>query len=623
MGKLLDSIHFPEDLRKLPLEELKPLAREIRAFLIHHISKTGGHLASNLGIVELTLALHYCFHMPEDKIVWDVGHQAYVHKILTGRKEQFHTLRQLDGLSGFPKPNESLYDCFATGHSSTSISAALGMAKARDLKGRHNYVVAVIGDGSMTGGLAYEALNNAGRSNTNLIVILNDNQMSIRSNVGALSRHLNDIRTEPAYLGAKKEVHEFLHKLPLIGKPIDKAIERAKDSIKYLLVPGCLFEELGFQYIGPVDGHQVTELVRVLNKIKKMNGPILLHVHTVKGKGYRYAEDLPWDYHGVGQFDIKTGKPKKSSNGLTYSQVFGHKLVELAKENPRIVAITAAMQSGTGLDEFEAAFPKRFFDVGIAEQHGVTFAAGMAEEGFVPVFAVYSTFLQRGYDQLIHDVCMQNLHVVFAIDRAGIVGADGETHQGVFDLSYLSHMPNMTILSPKNQWELEEMLTFAVNAAGPVAVRYPRGEAVQVYQEKQEPVVYGKAEVLEEGRYLAILAEGAMISFAKEARDALVKEGLTPVLVNVRFIKPLDKSLIRKLSEICDYLVTVEDNVISGGLGAQVMETVCQESLPCKVHSIGLPDQFIEQGSPKELYQRYGLDGEGIRRKIKDFITEV
>lgn len=598
------------------------LCKELRKFLLQKVSKTGGHLASNLGVVELTVALEYCFDLPKDKIVWDVGHQAYIHKILTGRKEGFDHLRQLDGLSGFPKPNESDCDAFAAGHSSTSISAALGLAKARDLMGGKEHVIAVIGDGSMTGGLAYEALNNAGKEHTNLIVILNDNQMSIDTNVGAMSRHLNNLRTSNQYRGWKEAVKQFRNNVPVIGEGTYQVLKNVRDGAKMLLTHGALFEQLGFKYIGPVDGHDLPELIELLQNVKEMNRPVLIHVKTIKGKGYPYAEERPWDYHGVGAFDLKTGLPT-SKGGKSWSAVFGEKMVEIGKKNPKVVGITAAMSSGTGYEKFQRAFPKRFFDVAIAEQHGTTFAAGLAKGGITPVFAVYSSFLQRAYDQIVHDVCMQNLHVVFAIDRAGIVGADGETHQGVFDLSFLSHIPNMTVLSPKNGWELEEMLDFAVNKwDGPIAVRYPRGTAETAFSENKQPIEYGKAELIQEGEKIAILAEGHMLKAAADAAKLLEADGFHPMLVNMRFIKPLDEAMLRKAAENCAHIVTVEDNLRRGGFGSKVMEFYGDKGIQADILNLAFPDKYIEQGTQAQLFERYGLDAAGIYESVKKRLGE-
>lgn len=622
MGGLLERIHTTEDIKKLNETELTLLCKELRRFLLCHVAKTGGHLASNLGVVELTVALAYCFDLPQDKIIWDVGHQAYIHKILTGRKDTFDTLRQIDGLSGFPKPNESEYDAFATGHSSTSISAALGLAKARDLIGGKEQIIAVIGDGSMTGGLAYEALNNAGKENTNLIVILNDNQMSIDTNVGAMSKHLSNLRTGNRYRELKEGFKQFRDKVPVIGKSTYFVLEKMRDSAKLLLTQGALFEELGFKYIGPVDGHDLHELLELFQNIKNIEGPIMIHVKTIKGKGYRYAEERPWDYHGVGAFELKTGKPL-SKGGKTWSAVFGEKMVEIGRNNSEVVGITAAMSGGTGFEDFQKAFPKRFFDVAIAEQHGTTFAAGLAAGGMVPVFAVYSSFLQRAYDQLVHDVCMQKLHVVFAIDRAGVVGADGETHQGVFDLSFLTHIPNMTVLSPKNDWELREMLEFAVNRHnGPVAIRYPRGSAVTAFAEFRQPIAFGKAELIQEGEGVALLVEGHMLPQAMEAAKLLEADGYRPMTVNMRFMNPLDKNILRLAAEKCSHIFTVEDNLRKGGFGSKVLEFYGDENIQIDVQNLAFPDQYIEQGTQAQLFARYGLDGEGIYRSIKKRLGE-
>lgn len=623
MSDILDKIQENGDIKKLSVEELKGLCKELRRFLLRSVSKTGGHLASNLGVIELTVALEYCFDLPEDKIVWDVGHQAYIHKILTGRKERFPTLRQLDGLSGFPKPRESECDAFAAGHSSTSISAALGMAKARDLLGGKEHIIVVIGDGSMTGGLAYEALNNAGRENTNLIVILNDNQMSIDTNVGAVSRHLNNLRTGGRYQKLKEQFKQFRDNVPVVGKVTYDVLEKARDGVKHLFLHGAMFEELGFKYIGPVDGHDLKELLELFENVKHMKGPVLIHVKTVKGRGYRYAEEHPSDYHGVGPFDLKTGK-QLSSGGESWSDVFGRKILEIGAENENVVGITAAMAGGTGFDAFQSAFPERFFDVAIAEQHGVTFAAGLASRGVVPVFAVYSSFLQRAYDQIVHDVCMQNLHVVFAVDRAGIVGADGETHQGVFDLSFLTHIPNMTVLSPKNGWELAEMLDFAVNRwDGPIALRYPRGKAETAFAEHKEPLEYGKAELIQDGENIAVLAEGHMLKAAADAVEQLKADGYRPMLVNMRFINPLDGEMLLKAAEKCRYIFTVEDNLRKGGLGSRVLEFYSDtKGARASVTNLAFPDRYIEQGTQAQLFARYGLDAEGIYKSIKKRLGE-
>jgi 1-deoxy-D-xylulose-5-phosphate synthase len=621
LEKLLDSIKKANDIKKIKIEKLPQLAAEIRRFLLEHVSKTGGHLASNLGIVELTMALHYCFNPEKDRIVWDVGHQAYVHKLLTGRKDKFNTLRQLDGLSGFPKPNESICDAFAAGHSSTSISAALGMVMARDLKKTNEKIIAVIGDGSISGGLAYEGLNNTGRSNRDIIVILNDNQMSISTNVGAMSKHLRDIRTEPAYLNAKAGVHKILSKVPVLGKPIDKTVEKIKNTIKYMLFSGIMFEEMGFTYVGPLDGHNTSELIRTFRKIKNMHGPILVHVKTVKGKGYRFAEKMPWKYHGVTAFNLKTGKPI-SKKGKSYSAVFGDKMISMAEKNKNIVAISAAMVSGTGLDGFQLRFPERTFDVAIAEQHAVTFAAGLAIRGLTPVFAVYSTFLQRAYDQIIHDVALQNLHVVFAIDRAGVVGADGETHQGIFDLSYLQHIPNMTIMAPSTGDELERQIEFAVGMTTPVAVRYPRDTAFEYENCEKYSIEYGKARLIRDGNTVAVISCGAMLKEVIEAEKMLNADGYFPMIYDARFIKPLDKEMVKICCQKCKNIVTVEDNVKEGGFGSVIKLTAVDLNRDCKVTNLGFEDKFIEQGTREQLLKRYGLDGESIYRKVKEIFED-
>ena len=619
---MLNEIDFPKDIKNMDEKTLKQLAKEIRYFLIKSVSKTGGHLASNLGVVELTLALHYCFDLPDDKIVWDVGHQAYIHKILTGRKKQFCKLRQLNGLSGFPKPHESEYDVFAAGHSSTSISAALGIAKARDLKGGQNHVIAVIGDGAMSGGLAYEALNNAAKENTNLIVILNDNEMSISNNVGAMSRYLTHLRTDSAYIQAKESFQNFSKKIPVVGNMANFLFDKMRLSAKFFLLPGMLFEEMGFHYIGPINGHNLLELNEVFQNVKQMRGPLLIHVKTKKGKGYRYAEQQPSKYHGVGKFDMKTGELIGVTDKEDYSAVFGKKLTELAEKNTNILALTAAMASGTGLLGFQKKFPKRFFDVAIAEQHGVTFSAGLACQGMIPVFAVYSTFLQRAYDQIVHDVCMQKLHVIFAIDRAGIVGADGETHQGVFDIAYLSHIPNMTLLSPKNKWELQDMLDFAVQYPYTIAIRYPRGTASEQFENNRQQIVYGKSEVIQNGEKIALLAEGHMITFAMEAAEKLKQQNITALVVNMRFLKPLDEQILKQAANCCEYIVTIEDGVKQGGFGSKVLEYYSENGIyGVKVICLGFPDKYIEQGTTQELYKLYGLDGEGIYENIAKIMS--
>jgi len=617
----LERINGPEDLKKLKPQSLPKLCSEIRRFLVENISKTGGHLASNLGVVELSVALHYSFQSPKDKIIWDVGHQAYIHKILTGRRDRFDTLRQEGGISGFPKGKESEHDAFDTGHSSTSISAALGYCISRDLKKEKNHVIAVIGDGSMTGGMAYEALNNAGRSNSNLIVILNDNQWSISENVGALSRYLNELRTAPAYLGAKADVNRILKQIPVVGEKTARFIERTKEGIKYFFIPGILFEELGFKYVGYIDGHNIDDLLKILKKVKKMSGPVLLHVQTTKGKGYNQAEKLPWKYHGVESFDIETGKPIQVKIWDTYSEVFGRTLLKLARQNNKIVAITAAMPSGTGLMDFKAELPERFFDVGIAEPHAVTFAAGMAKGGFRPFFAVYSTFLQRCYDQILHDVCLQNLPVVFAIDRAGVVGSDGDTHQGLFDISFLSHLPNMTIMAPKNKSELVSMLVFASEWNGPAAIRYPRGAASRVLKKFNTPIQYGKSETIAKGEKFCVLSVGSMMDMAFSVFMRLKEEGHNPGLINVRFVKPLDDDMIESL-KLYDHIFVMEENIASGGCGSGILERANEKGICLKsFHRLAFPDEFAEHGERDQILKRYKLDEENIYQRIKSTIT--
>ena len=629
---ILNKIGSPDDLKLMDINELGELSQEIRRFLVKTISRTGGHLASNLGVVELTIALHYCFSTPEDKIVWDVGHQSYVHKMLTGRKEQFDHLRKFDGMSGFPKSIESEHDAFNTGHSSTSISAALGMAVARDISGGLNKVIAVIGDGSMTGGLAYEGLNNAGSRNTDLIVILNDNEMSISRNVGAISRHLTEIRTSQGYLNTKERVKSILAKLPVIGGRLERLLDRTKNKLKDVLVKGGIFHDMGFNYIGPYDGHDIAQLLRVLNQVRDMKGPILLHVYTKKGKGYDKAEYSPASYHAISSFNVNTGKQHADKAKASYSDVFGNKLVSLAAKDKRIVAVTAAMPDGTGLGAFAKKYPDRFFDVGIAEGHGVTFSAGMAKEGLVPYFAVYSTFLQRGYDQVLHDVCMQNLHVVFAVDRAGIVGEDGETHQGIYDISYLMHIPNMHILCPKNQRELEDMLEYAAKLDGPAAVRYPRGKPTNAFDALENemgynPLVKGKSEVifLGERADIAIVALGTMTEFAFKAHEMLKRIGVSAALINARFAKPIDKDLPARLKAF-KFVFTIEDNCIIGGFGEKLMSEIFEtakdgEARPF-VYNLGFPDKFIEHGSKSEILKLYRLDAEGIFNTVNSKIKE-
>jgi 1-deoxy-D-xylulose-5-phosphate synthase len=619
---ILEAINKPHDLRKLSNDKIKLLAEEIRHFLICSVSKTGGHLAPNLGVVELTLAIHKVFNSPVDKIVWDVGHQSYVHKILTGRRDEFCTLRQLGGISGFPKNSESAHDAFGTGHSSTSISAALGIALARDIAGDKESVIAVIGDGSLTGGQAYEALNHAGHSGTNMIVILNDNEMSIAKNVGAISEYLSKMRTEPKYTKVKQDIEFLLRRIPAIGDSVAKTVERVKDSLRYLLVPGVLFEELGFNYIGPIDGHNFELLSEVLEKAKKMQGPILIHVLTCKGKGYKPAECNPDKYHGVGPYCIESGEVIKNGNTPTYTSVFGDTLLDVAKQDQRIVAITAAMPEGTGLKKFAAQFPKRFFDVGIAEQNAVTMAAGMATKGIRPVVALYSTFAQRAYDQILHDICLQKLPVLFALDRAGIVGEDGPTHHGLFDYSYLRHIPNLAIMSPKDEDELRHMIFTAVKMNGPVAIRYPRGSGLGVSMDKPlQQLTIGAAEELKSGTDVVFLAVGSMVEPCIVARELLAAKGIKAGVVNARFIKPLDEQMLRKLSRDVRIIITVEENILAGGFGSAVLEYINTQSFNgVKVLRLGFPDQFIEQGTRTQLLEKYGLHAEGIASAVSSFV---
>lgn len=609
--KILDNVNYPEDIKKLNLNELQSLADEIRSFLITSISKTGGHLASNLGIVELTIALDRAFNMPEDKIIWDVGHQAYVHKMLTGRKNRFATLRKFGGMSGFPKPSESKYDMFATGHSSTSLSAALGMATARDIKGEKYNVIAVIGDGALTGGMALEALNDIGVSNTNLIVVLNDNEMSIAPNVGSIASYLSKIRTDPAYLNLKIDVENILKRIPAVGSSLYKSIERLKESLKYLLVQGMVFEELGYTYLGPIDGHNIQKLTEVFERCKKIKGPVLIHIVTKKGKGYSYAEKNPDRYHGVGPFDITTGEIK-SCNKITYSEAFGEEIINEAKVNDKIVAITAAMPDGTGLKNFSKIFPKRFFDVGIAEQHAVTFAAGLAANGMKPVFAVYSTFLQRAYDQVIHDVCLQNLPVLFAVDRAGVVGEDGETHQGVFDISFLHSIPNITILSPKDIAEFRMMLKWCFKYEAPCAIRYPKGSDEDVVFDTYDKINKGQWEILNEGKTAAILSVGKTVQFAFEANNKLKQKGINCDVINCRFIKPIDETMLDNIMKKHDIIFTVEDNYKSGGFGSMVLGYAANKKYKGNIIVSGYPDEFIPHGSRDILYKKYGIDADGL-----------
>ena len=612
----LEQIQKANDIKKLKDEELDELALEIRKFLIEKISRTGGHLASNLGVVELTMAMHLNFDLPEDKIIWDVGHQSYTHKILTGRKDGFDDLRKYGGMSGFPKRKESDCDAFDTGHSSTSISAGLGYVCARDILGEDYHVISVIGDGSLTGGMAYEALNNAATLKTNFIIVLNDNKMSISQNVGGMSQYLDGLRTAEAYTDLKNAVETVVGSIPIGGEKLVKHMRKTKSSIKQLFVPGMFFEDMGIKYLGPVDGHNLKALCRAFKEAKRVKGPVLLHVLTRKGKGYLPAEQDPSKFHGTGPFDIVTGEPLTKSAKDSYTDVFSKVMLDLGKKDERLVAITAAMEDGTGLAAFHKHLPDRFFDVGIAEGHGVTFAAGLAAAGLHPVFAVYSSFLQRGFDQIIHDVCLQKLPVVFAIDRAGLVGSDGETHQGDFDLSYLSMVPNMTVMSPKNKWELADMLRFAVKMGAPAALRYPRGTAYDGFKEYRQPIVYGKSEAIFEEDSIAILSVGHMFETAVRVREQLKDTGYNCTLINARFVKPIDEEMLLALAGEHELLVTIEENVKSGGYGERVLDFVSRKGLKMKVLMIALPDDYIEHGSVDVLRREVLMDDESIAKRI-------
>lgn len=619
---MLERIQKENDIKSIDREDLPILAQEIREFLVEKVSRTGGHLASNLGVVELTMAMHLSFDLPEDKIIWDVGHQSYTHKLLTGRRDGFDALRAYGGMSGFPKRRESPCDAFDTGHSSTSVSAGLGLVEARDIKGEDCYVVSVIGDGALTGGMAYEALNNASHLKTNYIIVLNDNHMSISENVGGMSRYLNHLRTADLYTGLKKGVTGMLEKVPVVGDPLIDKIRKTKSSIKQLVVPGMLFEDMGITYLGPLQGHNIPMLCRAFREAKKVKGPVLLHVMTQKGKGYAPAEEAPDKFHGVGPFDIISGETLDKKKKDSYTDVFGKVICAEAAGNPDIAAITAAMADGTGLTQFSRRFPRRFFDVGIAEGHAVTFAAGLAAGGMKPVLAVYSSFLQRGYDQIIHDVALQNLPVVLAVDRAGLVGSDGETHQGIFDLSYLSAVPNMTVLSPKNKWEMADMLRFAVHYDGPVALRYPRGTAYTGYEEYRAPVIYGKSEVIYEEEDIAILSVGHMFEEAVKVWEGLKEEGYSASLVNARFIKPMDEEMIRKMSRKHKILVTIEENVATGGYGERVLEYTSREGLDVRVLPLALSDAYVEHGSIDVLRKANGIDSGSMTKTILDAVKE-
>ena len=614
---VLDRINQPNDIKYLSETQLEELPGEIRQFLIEKISHTGGHLASNLGVVELTIALFRTFDLPEDKIIWDVGHQSYTHKILSGRRMEFDELRQYGGLSGFPKRKESPYDSFDTGHSSTSISAGLGIAQGRDILGEDYKVVSVIGDGALTGGMAYEALNNAARMKKNFIIILNDNKMSISENVGGMSRYLGGLRTGAGYNDLKKNVADTLERIPVVGGRMIDKIKRTKNSIKQLFIPGMLFENMGITYLGPVDGHNIPALCKVLKEAQKLDHAVLVHVLTKKGKGYEPAEKNPAHFHGVSPFDIKTGKPLAEKKYPTYTDVFSKKLCQLGETHPELVAVTAAMPDGTGVAAFGKKFPDRFFDVGIAEAHAVTSAAGMAAAGLRPVVAVYSSFLQRGYDQILHDVCIQNLPVLFAVDRAGLVGSDGETHQGIFDYSYLTSIPNMSVAAPKNLWELRAMLDFAMDYKAPFAIRYPRGTAYRGLKEFMQPIAYGKGEIIYEEENIALLAVGSMVSTGEHVREKLKEEGVSCTLANARFVKPFDKELVDRLAKNHRLIVTMEENVLQGGFGLPVTAYIHEHYPQVKVMNIALPDAYVEHGNVSVLRKGLGIDSDSIIQRLK------
>lgn len=616
---MLEKIQKPNDIKKIPADQLPALAEEIREFIIESLSKTGGHLASNLGVVELTIAMHRVFDLSKDKLIWDVGHQSYTHKILTGRKDGFETLRREGGISGFPKRSESDCDVFDTGHSSTSISAGVGYVRARELKKENYSVVSIIGDGALTGGMAYEALNNAASLKSNFIIVLNDNEMSITENVGGMSSYLSGLRTASAYTGFKMDVTKALNRIPGIGPGMVDAMRKTKSSIKQIIIPGMLFEDMGLTYLGPVDGHNIPQLIKTFQEAKRFEGPILVHVLTQKGRGYEPAMRHPARFHGAGPFDVKTGLPVGKSNP-TYTDVFSTVMRKMGDRRKDVAAVTAAMMTGVGLKRFSNMFPDRCFDVGIAEEHAVTFAAALSLGGITPVVAIYSSFLQRAYDQIMHDVCMQNLHVVFAIDRAGLVGYDGETHHGIFDLSYLGSMPNMTILAPKNLWELSDMIKFAVDYDGPIAVRYPRGEAYTGLKEFRAPICLGKSEVIHEGSRVALLAVGSMVKMAEEVQKQLKERmDMDAALVNARFVKPIDEELLRSFADTYELVVTLEENVKDGGFGERVLAFAEEEDLPFGVEIIALPDRFIPHGSVSYQMKQVGFTPEDICGRIEEY----
>ena len=615
---LLETIKKANDIKKIPPDKFPQLAEEIRAFLLDHVSRTGGHLASNLGAVELTMALHYVFCLPADKIIWDVGHQSYTHKILTGRQEGFDSLRTLGGMSGFPKRSESPCDAYDTGHSSTSISAGVGYVCARDLKGEDYHVISVIGDGALTGGMAYEAINNASALKKNFIIVLNDNEMSISENVGGISSYLSNMRTTEGYFELKAGVKNSLNKIPGLGPAAIKQIHKTKDSLKRLMIPGMFFEDMGLTYLGPINGHDCNRMIQVFQEAKRVSGPVLVHVKTEKGRGYEPAMRHPARFHGTAAFDLEHGIPLNNNGKANYTDIFSTVMRKFGDREEKVVAVTAAMPDGTGLKRFRNMFPDRFFDVGIAEEHAVTFAAGLALGGMIPVVAVYSSFLQRAVDQIIEDVCLQNLHVIFAVDRAGLVGSDGETHQACFDLSYLSMIPNMTVMAPKNKWELSDMMKFAVSYDGPIAVRYPRGEAYDGLEEFREPIVRGRSEMICRGKGIALLAVGSMVKTAEAVRKKLLEDGENPTLVNARFVKPLDKKMLDSLAKDHEVIVTMEENVKSGGFGSAVVEYLHTAYPEVQVLSAALPDVFMEHGSPEKLKEKAGIDAGSIYNRIKE-----
>ena len=622
MSGYLDRINEANDIKKIEPEAYDALASEIRSFIIESVSEHGGHLASNLGVVELTMALHLCMDFPNDKLIWDVGHQAYTHKLLTGRKEDFSGLRTFGGMSGFPKHKESPCDAFDTGHSSTSISAALGYARARNLKGEDRTVVAVIGDGSLTGGMAYEALNNVSHLKSNMIIVLNDNKMSISENVGGLSKHLTALRTRESYMDFKMDVEKKLKQIPHVGDSVARSVKKSKDSIRQLFVKGGFFEDFGIKYIGPIDGHDIKEMVRVLNALKRLNEPVVMHVVTQKGRGYVPAEQNPSAFHGVGSFDIATGE-SLASKSLTYTSVFSKTICRLGKAHPDVVTICAAMPDGTGLTAFKKHFPDRFFDVGIAEQHAVTFAAGLAAGGMHPFVAVYSSFLQRAYDQIIHDVCIQNLPVVFCVDRAGLVGADGETHQGIFDLSYLSMIPNMTVCAPKNKYELYDMLYFAYQYHGPIAIRYPRGSAYEGFKNMRPPIEYGKSELMFEGEKIALVAVGSMVQTAVQVREKLLDKGINATVVNARFVCPLDTECLDRLSRDHQWIVTMEENVLKGGFGEACGDYLLAKHEDVRLIHVGVPDVYVEHGGVDQLKKTLHMDADSIVERICSAMSDA